>query len=302
MTRSAPPYIAVIGPGATATPQQLRDASSVGEALARAGAVVLTGGHGGVMQAAASGCAIAGGTSIGILPDMDRDRANPDTTYTIATGLGELRNGLLVRAADAVICIALSWGTLSEVALAVRSGVPVVALGGWSLPLDGPIPAATPQESAEVALTLVGSRSPGLGGSRATGTGPPLAAPTIHHLTLTVTDVDRSADWYQALLGTATVVRRTAPDWDRVRMQWASGLVIGVTAHQGSPDGDTFSPVRIGLDHVGLVCRDAVEVRAWAARLDEIGAARGPVEEVAYGWAVTGRDPDNIPVEFFASK
>jgi glyoxylase I family protein len=129
-----------------------------------------------------------------------------------------------------------------------------------------------------------------------------LEPPRIHHLTLTVTDVDRSSDWYQSLLGTASIIRRAGPGWQRIRMQWSSGLVIGVTAHQGSADGDTFGHVRIGLDHVGLGCRDEAEVRRWARRLDEIGARRGPVEDEPYGWAVTGRDPDNIPVEFFASK
>jgi hypothetical protein len=114
--------------------------------------------------------------------------------------------------------------------------------------------------------------------------------------------VEDSASWYQALLGSAETIRRTGPGWQRIRMQWSSGLVIGVTAHVGSPVGDAFSHERVGLDHVGLACRDEAEVRGWARRLDEIGAIRGPVEDVPYGWAVTGRDPDNIPVEFFASK
>jgi hypothetical protein len=68
--------------------------------------------------------------------------------------MGELRNGLLVRAADAVICVPLSWGTLSEVALAVRTGTPVVALGGWDLPLAGPVGAASPDEAVHRALAL----------------------------------------------------------------------------------------------------------------------------------------------------
>jgi catechol 2,3-dioxygenase-like lactoylglutathione lyase family enzyme len=85
-------------------------------------------------------------------------------------------------------------------------------------------------------------------------------------------------------------------------MQWASGLVIGVTAHDGSAANDVFGPERVGLDHIGLGCRDEAEVRRWARRLDSIGAPRGPVEDVPYGWAVTGRDPDGIPVEFFAPK
>ena len=130
----------------------------------------------------------------------------------------------------------------------------------------------------------------------------PLAPPTIHHLTLTVTEVDRSAAWYQALLGPAVAIRRTGPGWVRVRMQWSSGLVIGVTAHERTPAGDAFAHERVGLDHVGLGCRDEAEVRRWARRLDQIGAIRGSVEDVPYGWAVTGRDPDSIPVEFFAPK
>ena len=130
----------------------------------------------------------------------------------------------------------------------------------------------------------------------------PLAPPTIHHLTLTVVDVDRSAAWYQALLGPADCVRRAGPGWQRLRMQWSSGLVLGVTAHEGTPGGDAFDHDRVGLDHVGLTCRAEAEVRGWARRLDEIGAIRGPVEAAPYGWAVTGRDPDHIPVEFFAPK
>jgi catechol 2,3-dioxygenase-like lactoylglutathione lyase family enzyme len=130
----------------------------------------------------------------------------------------------------------------------------------------------------------------------------PPQPPTVHHLTLTVSDVDRSATWYQSLIGPAEAIRRTGPGWQRIRMQWSSGLVIGVTAHDTTPAGDAFDHGRVGLDHVGLSCRNEAEVRLWARRLDEIGAIRGPVEDVPYGWAVTGRDTDSIPVEFFAPK
>lgn len=101
--------------------------------LAEAGAVVLCGGLGGVMEAAAEGASGAGGTVVGILPGADRAAGNPHLTIGIATGLGEARNAVLTTAADAVIAIGRGWGTLSEVALARRRGRPVVALAGWEL-------------------------------------------------------------------------------------------------------------------------------------------------------------------------
>lgn len=301
-------HVGVVGPGAGASPADVLAAEEIGAALARSGAVVLTGGLGGVMAAAARGAAREGGRSVGLLPGSDRTHADPSFTVAIPTGLGELRNGLLVRASDALICVALSWGTLSEVALAVRTGVPVVSLGDLGLPLPGPLPAPTPAEAARAALAVAVSGPAGPGSSRrphqdgGLSPEPPLAVPRIHHLTLTVTDVHRSAQWYQELLGPATVVPRHVPGWQRIRLQWPGGLVLVVTTHATTDPQDRFAHQRVGLDHVALACADESEVRAWAGRLDAIGALRGPVEDAAYAWAVTGRDPDSIPVEFFAPK
>jgi uncharacterized protein (TIGR00725 family) len=139
------PYVAVVGPG-DATAEQLEQARAVGAALANRGAVTVTGGLGGVMAAACRGAAEAGGATVGILPGDDRASANPWVGIAIATGLGELRNGLVVRAADALIAIGGAYGTLSEVALALKTGVPVVGLGTWEL--DG----ITPAESADEAV------------------------------------------------------------------------------------------------------------------------------------------------------
>lgn len=124
----------------------------------------------------------------------------------------------------------------------------------------------------------------------------------FHHLTLTVTDADASARWYQALLGPATVIVREGPTWRRLRMQWADGLVIGVTQHEGTGTHDEFDHERVGLDHVGIGCPSEDDVRAWARHVDALGFERGPVEDVPYGWAVTARDPDGIAVEFFCAK
>lgn len=128
------PYVAVCGPADPDDPAVLADARGAGRLLAERGHVVLTGGLGGVMAAAASGASSVGGTTVGLLPGSSRDDASPGLTVVLPTGLGEMRNALLVRAADVVLAIGCSWGTLSEIALATRTGVPVVALGCWDLP------------------------------------------------------------------------------------------------------------------------------------------------------------------------
>jgi uncharacterized protein (TIGR00725 family) len=134
-----PPYVAIVGPGDGATDADRTHARAAGEWLARQGIVVLSGGLGGVMGATAEGVRDGGGTCVGLLPGSSRAEAHPAHTVAIPTGLGELRNGLLVRAADAVLAINTSWGTMSEIALAVRTATPVVMLGGWPMPAPGVI-------------------------------------------------------------------------------------------------------------------------------------------------------------------
>ena len=124
----------------------------------------------------------------------------------------------------------------------------------------------------------------------------------LHHLTLTVTDVAASARWYQDLLGPAEAIRRQGPTWERVRLQWPNGMVIGLTTHVTTPSDDRFDETRVGLDHVGLACPTEADVRDWAARLDQLELEHGPVEDVPYGWAVTTRDPDGVAVEFFCPR
>jgi uncharacterized protein (TIGR00725 family) len=150
-------YVAVCGAGTPAGPEDEAWAEEVGRLLAGAGAVVLCGGVSGVMDAVARGAASEGGVSIGILPGPDRADASPSLTFSIPTGMGETRNALLVRSADAVIAIAGETGTLSEIALALKIGVPVVGLHTWELrrpdgsaaPLET---ARTPEEAVRKAL------------------------------------------------------------------------------------------------------------------------------------------------------
>ena len=159
------PYIAVCGPD-PASEDAPAHAEHVGRLLADAGAVVVCGGHGGVMEAVARGAADRGGTVVGILPGADRREGNEHLTVRIATGLGELRNALIVRTVDAVIAVSGGFGTLSEVALALKTGVPVVGLDTWELSKAGraldPDPivrAATPEGAVREALRLAGART-----------------------------------------------------------------------------------------------------------------------------------------------
>jgi len=133
MTSAARTQIGVIG-ASEASEQQLRSAHTVGLELAHAGVLLITGGLGGVMQAASQGAREGHATTVGILPGSELNLANPFVDVVIATGIGELRNGLIVRSSHALIAIGGGFGTLSEIALALQAGRPVVALESWDLP------------------------------------------------------------------------------------------------------------------------------------------------------------------------
>ena len=152
--------MAVVGAG-DASPQELSAAEETGRALALAGAVVVTGGLGGVMEAACRGARGEGGTTLGILPGLDRAHANAWVEVAVPTGMGEARNALVVRAADALVAVGGEWGTLSEIALAMKTGKPVVAVGGWELaregrPVEGIVRADGGAEAARLALAALG--------------------------------------------------------------------------------------------------------------------------------------------------
>jgi uncharacterized protein (TIGR00725 family) len=157
------PHVAVIGEGDPRGPDAhrlLEWAEEAGQLLARAGATLVTGGLGGVMQAACRGAAGAGGLTIGILPGADAREANDYVRQAIPTGLGVMRNLVVVTAADAVLAIGGRHGTLSEIGLALRMGRHVVTLSSWRLEsehrLGGPRVhrARDPREAAAMALRL----------------------------------------------------------------------------------------------------------------------------------------------------
>jgi uncharacterized protein (TIGR00725 family) len=148
----------VIGPGAAADEVTLREAEAVGRGVAEAGAVLVCGGLGGVMEAASRGASEAGGTVLGVLPTVSVADANPYVTHVIATGIGEARNLAVVASGDAVIAVGGEWGTLSEIAYARKLGRPVVAMQSWTLRNHagtdlGIVEAETAREAVRAALS-----------------------------------------------------------------------------------------------------------------------------------------------------
>jgi len=134
-------------------------AEAVGRELARRGATLLCGGLGGVMEAACRGAAIESGITVGILPGSDPASANPYVHIPIATGIGEARNIAVVKSAQAVIAIDGDYGTLTEIAFALKSGIPVIGLNTWSMSRKGQedksiIPAEDAVDAVEKAISL----------------------------------------------------------------------------------------------------------------------------------------------------
>lgn len=155
-----PVQIAVIG-AAEGEPEALEAAEEVGRLLAEAGAVVICGGRGGVMEAASRGAKSAGGIAIGVLPGSDPEEANEHVAHVVATGVGQARNLAVVGSGQAVIAVDGHWGTLSEIAFARKLGKPVVALRSWELQHRteqdlGITEAETPEKAVRAALAAIG--------------------------------------------------------------------------------------------------------------------------------------------------
>jgi uncharacterized protein (TIGR00725 family) len=148
--------IAVIG-GGDCTDDQAGLAREAGAELARQGCIVITGGLGGIMAAACAGAKSQGGLTVGILPGFSAREANEHVDLPIVTGLSHARNVLVVRSADGVIAIGGRYGTLSEIALCLNMGIPLVGLDSWEI--DGMEQAATVREAVDRILRLIAERS-----------------------------------------------------------------------------------------------------------------------------------------------
>jgi len=160
MVSSQLPRVGVLGPS-SCTPPVREMAWRVGQCIARSGAILVCGGGRGVMEAAARGAKEAGGVTVGILPGASAAEANPYIDLPIVTGLGNARNVVNVLTSQVVIAVGGAAGTLSEIALALKCGTPVIGLRTWQLqaPEDQPAPeihaATTPEEAVELALRLI---------------------------------------------------------------------------------------------------------------------------------------------------
>lgn len=159
-------YISVVGAGECG-PELAEIAYRVGRLVAERGAVLVCGGLGGVMDAAAHGAKDAGGTTLGILPWDDRAGSSKFLELSVPTGLGYARNALVVRSGDGVIAVGGGYGTLSEIGLALKMGKPVVGLGTWELARDGKpatdlVAAHSPEEAVDLVFMLIasGGRTP----------------------------------------------------------------------------------------------------------------------------------------------
>ena len=138
-----------------ARPEDIGHAEAAGTRLAELGAILVTGGRGGVMEAACRGAKQAGGQTVGILPGLDRSDANEFVDVGLPTGLGEMRNGLVARAAESVVAIGGAWGTLAEIAFARAAGKAVFGVGTWELGEDGVVAVGSGEEAAERAVASI---------------------------------------------------------------------------------------------------------------------------------------------------
>jgi glyoxylase I family protein len=124
--------------------------------------------------------------------------------------------------------------------------------------------------------------------------------PAITHVALTVSDLQRSVPWYQRLFGSDPVLDEDTGPFHHVVWLVGNGTLVGIHEHKNPESTDAASELRPGLDHLAFACADRSELEAWKQRLDELGIPNGGIVDASYGSGLSFRDPDNIPLEFFA--
>ena len=124
--------------------------------------------------------------------------------------------------------------------------------------------------------------------------------PTISHVALTVSDLNRSVPWYQALFDSDPVVDENTGAFRRVVWMLGGHTLVGLTQFASPSSSEAFTEVRPGLDHLAFACANRIELEQWEARLGELGVENGGIVDAPYGSGLSFRDPDNIALEFFA--
>jgi glyoxylase I family protein len=124
--------------------------------------------------------------------------------------------------------------------------------------------------------------------------------PTIAHVALTVSDLDRSVPWYATLFDAEPVLDEDTGPFRHAVWVLGAGVLVGLHQFPDPADSLPFNERRLGLDHLAFACADRGELERWQARLDELGIQNGGVVDAPYGSGLSFRDPDNIALEFFA--
>jgi catechol 2,3-dioxygenase-like lactoylglutathione lyase family enzyme len=124
--------------------------------------------------------------------------------------------------------------------------------------------------------------------------------PGIGHVAVTVTDIDRGREWYSKLFGSQPVLDEDAGSFYHVVWAIGGGSLFGIHTHPRDNDQPDFSEFRTGLDHVAFACSSRADLEAWEKRLNDLGVKHGGIVDAPYGSGLSFRDPDNLPLEFFA--
>jgi glyoxylase I family protein len=128
-----------------------------------------------------------------------------------------------------------------------------------------------------------------------------LPLPALHHVALTVTDLQRSTAWYQQLFGIEEVLERDRETWRRHVLR-RDGFQLSLSVHEATRPDDRFDETRVGIDHISIGCRDRAELDAWLAHADALGIEHAAVTETPQSWVVALHDPDGIAVEFICPR
>ncbi|MFA9444926.1 VOC family protein [Egicoccus sp. AB-alg6-2] len=122
--------------------------------------------------------------------------------------------------------------------------------------------------------------------------------PRLHHVSVSVTDLEASANWYRRVLAVEEIGTRQGAGW-RKSVLGTDGFLVSLTRHDAADADDRFDETRVGLDHLAIGCDRREDLDAWLAHVDELGLERSPVTEAPHAHLFTCRDPDGMPVEFY---